>query len=115
MTTETLICGNGGSLRFVDIYRKETWIIISKDQTIFEHKHSVIYHGKCPAENIADDYIKETACRVNERIVDHTGRDTNSHLLKHSIGGGHKSLDVNYKIIGRGYCKNTMKRISIVC
>ena len=73
-------------------------------------------HGKCPAENIADDYTKETARRVNERIVDHTGRDTNSHLLKHSIGDGHKSLeDVNYQIIGRGYCKNTMKKISIVC
>ena len=83
----------------------------TKDQTIFEHKHDVIYHGKCPVENCVDDYIGETARRVNERIVDHTGRDANSHLLKHSIESGHKPLEViDYKIIGTGYRKNTMKR-----
>ena len=83
----------------------------TKDQTIFEHKHDVIYHGKCPAENCVDDYIRETACRVNERIVHHTGRDANSHLLKHSIESGHKPLEViDYKLIGTGSCKNNMKR-----
>ena len=56
-------------------------------------------------------YIGETACRVNERIVDHTGTDTNSHLLKHSIESGHKPLEaVDYKIISMGYRKNTMIR-----
>ena len=51
------------------------------------------------------------ARRVNERIVDHTGRDINSHLLKHSIESAHKSLEaVDYKIIGTGYRNNTMKR-----
>ena len=95
--------GGGGGSNY-DTGRKLGSLFQIKDQTIFEHKHNVIYHRKCPAENIAD-YTKETARRFNERIVDHTGRDTNSHLLKHSIGGGHKSLeDVNYKIIGRGYC-----------
>ena len=64
----------------------------------------VIYPGKCPAKNCVDDYIGETARRVNERIVDHTGRDTNSHLLKHSIESGHKPSEVvDYKIIGTGY------------
>ena len=33
-------------------------------------------------------------------ILDHTGRDTNSHLLKHSIESGRKPLEaVDYKII----------------
>ena len=50
------------------------------------------------------DYIGKTARRVNVRIVDHTGRDTNSHLLKHSIESGHKPLEaVDYKIIGTRY------------
>ena len=80
-----------------------------KDQTI--HKHDVIYHGKCPAENCVDDYIGETARRVNKRIVDHAGRDINSHLLKHSIDSEHKPLEaVDYKIIATGYRNNTMKR-----
>ena len=55
----------------------------TKVQTIFQHKHDVIYHGKFPVENCVDNYIGETARRVNERTVDHTGRDTMPHLLKH--------------------------------
>ena len=91
--------------------RKLGSLFQTKDQTIFEHKHDVIYHGKCPAENCVDDYIGETARRVNERIVDHTGRDIDSHLLKHSIESGYKPLEaVDYKIIGTVYRKNTMKR-----
>ena len=91
--------------------RKLGSLFETKDQTIFEHNHNVIYHGKCPAENCVDDYIGEAARRVNERIVDHTGRDANSHLLKNSIESGHKPLEaVDYKIIGTGYGKNTMKR-----
>ena len=91
--------------------RKLGSLFETKDQTIFEHNHNVIYHGKCPAENCVDDYIGEAARRVNERIVDHTGRDANSHLLKHSIESGHKPLEaVDYEIIGTGYSKNTMKR-----
>ena len=91
--------------------RKLGSLFETKDQTIFEHKHDVICHGKCPAENCVDDYIGETAHRVNERVVDHTGKDANSHLLKHSIESGHKPLEaLDYKIIGTGYCKNTMRR-----
>ena len=83
----------------------------TKVQTIFQHKHDVIYHGKFPAENCVDNYIGETARRVNERTVDHAGRDTMPHLLKHWIESGHKPLEaVDYKIIGTGYRKNTMKR-----
>ena len=67
--------------------------------------------SRSPAENCVDYYIGETACRVNERIVDHTGRDIDSHLLKHSIESGYKPLEaVDYKIIGTVYRKNTMKR-----
>ena len=91
--------------------RKLGSLFQAKDQTIFQHKHDVIYHGKCPAENCVDDYIGETARRVNERIVDHTGKDTNSHLLKHSIESEHKPLEaVNCKIIGTEYRKNNKKR-----
>ena len=69
------------------------------NQVIFEHKHDIIYYGKCLAENCVDDYLGETACRINERIVDHTGRDTNFHPLKHSTENGHKSLEYNKSTI----------------
>ena len=58
--------------------RKLGSLFQTKDQTIFEHKHVAIYHRKYPAENCVDDYIGDTARRVNERIVDHTGRNNNS-------------------------------------
>ena len=82
------------------IGRKLRSLFQTRHQTIFEHKHNIIYHGKCLAESCGDDYIGEIAPRVNERIVDHTGWDTNSHLLKHLIESGHKPLEtVDYKII----------------
>ena len=56
-----------------------------KNQIIFEHKHDLIYLGKCSRENCVDDWFGKTARRINEKIVDHTVRDTNSHLLKYSI------------------------------
>ena len=91
--------------------RKLRSLFQTKDQTTFEHKHDVIYHGKRSAKNCVDYYIGETARRVNERILDHTGRETNFHLLKHSLESGHKPLEaVDYKIIGTGYRKNTIKR-----
>ena len=58
----------------------------------------MIYQGKCPVENCVDYYIGETARRVNEIVADYAGRDTNSHLLKHSIESECKPLEVvDYK------------------
>ena len=92
--------------------RKLGSLFQTKDQNIFEHKHDVIYQEKCQAENCVDDSMAETARRGKERVVDHTGRDTTSYLLKHSKESEHKSLGgVDYKRIGTGYCKNTMKEI----
>ena len=79
--------------------RKHGSLYRTKDQTIiFEHKHNVIYYGKCPAESQVDDYIGEAAHRVSGRIIDHTGSDTNSHLLKHSIESGHKPLEAAIRV-----------------
>ena len=35
--------------------RKLRSLFQMKHQTIFDHKHDVIYHGKCPAENCLDN------------------------------------------------------------
>ena len=51
-------------------------------------------------ENVSEISIGETACRTNENIVDHTGRDTDFHLLKHSTEYGHKSIQI------KGYKNN---------
>ena len=54
---------------------------------------------------------RETARRINEKIVDHTSRCTNSHLLIYSMESGYKPYEViDYKIIGKGYRENNIKR-----
>ena len=47
---------------------------------------------KCSAENISDDYIGESARRIIERVKGYGGRDTKSHVLKHSSEKEHVTL-----------------------
>ena len=54
----------------------------TKERTKFEHQPGIIYQVKCSAEICLDDYIGESARRIIERVKGHTGRDTNSHVLK---------------------------------
>ena len=32
-----------------------------------------------------DHYVAETGRKISERALEHTGRDPNSHLFKHSV------------------------------
>ena len=57
----------------------------TKDQTNNEHQHNVVYSASCPQPSCEETYIGETGRRLHERVRDHTGRDKNSHILKHSI------------------------------
>ena len=56
-----------------------------KDKVNFEHKNDLFYHAKCPANNCKGDYVGKTGRRISERMMDHNGRDVNSHLLKHHM------------------------------
>ena len=85
--------------------------IFIKDQTRFEHNHDVIYSAQCPSPQCNENYIGEVGRRVIERIKDHSGRDRNSHLVKHCIESGHEPItDKDFKIIGRGFRSNSRKR-----
>ena len=82
-----------------------------KDQTKFEHKNDIIYHGKCPVEECLDNYNDETKRRMSERISDHNGRDISSYLLKHAIESGHRHITgEHFKIINNGFRNNTLKK-----
>ena len=82
-----------------------------KDKTIFNHNHDIIYHGNCPESGCPDSYVEETARRVSERVLDHTGKNINSHLYEHSIETGHQTLEISeYRIIGNGYGNNWNKQ-----
>ena len=83
----------------------------TKDRTKFEHQHDIIYQVKCSAENCSDDYIGESARRIIERVKDHGGRDTKSHVLKHSSEKEHVEVtQEDFKIIGSNFKNNRLKR-----
>ena len=81
-----------------------------KDRTRFEHKHHDIYFGKCPEQNCTDDYLRESARRISERIIDHGGRDRKSHLFQHAVVNEHRNASYDdFKIVGSGFRNNTFK------
>ena len=82
-----------------------------KDPTPFEEQHDIAYHSICSAENCNENYIGESARRLDERMKDHNGRDRDSHLFKHSVESRHDPVLKNdSRIIGKGYRNNTNRR-----
>ena len=82
-----------------------------KDDTNRQHKHDLVYFSRCPSTDFTDIYIGETARRLSERVMDHAGRDTESHIVKHRLNSNHETVNIeNFKILNMGYNNNTYKR-----
>ena len=80
-----------------------------KDKEKFDHKHDLVYHVKCP--ECQEDYIGEIGRRLHERICDHSGKDSKSHMLKHSLENNHKQVSFeDFRIIRNGYTNSKFKR-----
>ena len=56
-----------------------------KDKINKKHKHDLIYYTKCPEAFCTEEYLGETGRRIIAGIADHTGKDKQSHLLKHAL------------------------------
>ena len=49
--------------------------------------------------------------RISKRVIDHSGRDKNPHILKHQIEKEHPCPQYeNFKIISSGFRNNTKKK-----
>ena len=82
-----------------------------KDRIKFEHKHDVIYFGKCQEKNCIDNYLGESARRISEQVINHDGRDQRSHLFGHAVVHEHRNASYDdFKIIGSGFRNNTFKK-----
>ena len=80
-----------------------------KDKTKFDHKHDLVYYVKCP--ECQEDYIGEIGRRLHERICDHSGKDSKSHMLKHSLENNHKQVCFeDFRILRNGYTNSKIKR-----
>ena len=55
----------------------------------------MIYLGSQSEIGCNDHYLGKTDREISERVLDHTGRNQNMHLFKHSIDFGHPILDMN--------------------
>ena len=82
-----------------------------KYKTTFGHNHDVVYLGTCPENNCSDNYVGESACRISERIIHHSGRVQNSHLFEHCCCKNHPNTSkTDIKIITSGFKNNYCRR-----
>ena len=82
-----------------------------KDQTKFEHYNDLNYLVDCPDELCPENYLGETARRLNERVLEHAGKDKKSHMLRHTLQSGHPPVSLNdFKVLVKGFKNNRTKR-----
>ena len=56
-----------------------------RNKADLQHKHNVVYYGKCPNEGCKDGYVGETKRRIVEKFKDHNNKDNSYYLLKHAV------------------------------
>ena len=75
----------------------------------FDHKHDVVYYVKCL--ECQEEYIGEIGRSLQERICDHSGKESKSHVLKHSLENNHKQMSFeDFHILRYGYITSKFKR-----
>ena len=62
-----------------------------KGDTNKQHKHVLVYFSRFLLMDCTDSYIGETARRLSERVMDHAGRDTKSHIVRHGLISNHET------------------------
>ena len=79
-----------------------------KGSTKLEHEHDLTYFTQCPGVNCNETYLGETARRLQDRVLDHAGKDRKSNIVKHSMDTGHPPVCIkDFQILTKGfsYCK----------
>ena len=66
-----------------------------KDQTKLEHNNDLTYLVKRPEKTCSENCLGETARRINERVLEHAGKDKKSHMLQHTLQSVHPSVSLN--------------------
>ena len=102
--TLNTIIGNQIETRVVYNSTKLSSFFSTKDKIAKEHQNNVVYKIECPNENCEESYTGETNRRIFERVKDHSGRDKNSTVFRHSVITGHKLVTMtDVKIIAKGF------------
>ena len=71
----------------------------------------MVYYAACPKPGCVEDYTGGTDRSLNERVIDHNGREKKSHLYKHSQESNHPGVALSdFKIIGSHFQNQKFKR-----
>ena len=82
-----------------------------KTKTVKEHQHDITYYVECSKENCNENYVKQTGCRLSERVIDHNGHDKNSHISKQLVEREHRAPSLHeFSILRGNYLKNKFRR-----
>ena len=79
-----------------------------KDSTKLEHQHNLTYLTQCPGVNCNETCLGETARRLQEKFLDHVGKDRKSSSIKNSMDTGHPLVcmkDFQILTMGFSHCK----------
>ncbi len=72
---------------------------VIKDKTVKSHENNVVYQVDCPENSCQATYIGETARRLQERVKDHSGRDTKSNVFNHTLECNHPPVSTDDFVI----------------
>ena len=53
-----------------------------KDETENQHQRDLIYYTECPESTCSENCIGEVARRLQERVDEHAGKYSKSHMLQ---------------------------------
>ena len=84
-----------------------------KDAIPKENQHNVVYKFTCSDTTCQKSYIGECSRRLEERVKDHQGRDSQSHIFAHTTVSGHSTVTIDdFLIIGGNYRSTHSRRIA---
>ena len=82
-----------------------------KDKTSKEHQHDLAYSVVCPDLNCNEGYNGETGRRLTEKVHEHSGKDVNSHVSKHSIKTNHPTVTIDdFRVLKTSYRQKKFSR-----
>ena len=82
-----------------------------KAKTVKAHQHDITYYVECPEDNCNKNYVGKTGRRLSKRVIDHNGRDKDSHIFKDSVEREHRHPSLQeFSILGGNYRKNKFRR-----
>ena len=75
------------------------------------HKQGLTYLVQCPKNTCSETFLGETARILNERRMEHAGKNSKSHMFKHTFQSGHPFVSPNnFRILQKEYKNNKVKR-----